>query len=136
VTDAIAPALDALADALASCDWDKAAISAAFKQVLAAQGLKMPQLAMPVRVLTAGNRPYAIGRCSAGTGGDVKKLSRVCETAKNLSIIQGSDDNDCNVNVVEVKGGYSSAGRALAWHARGHRFDPVYLHQGLSVVIG
>jgi hypothetical protein len=24
--------------------------------------------------------------------------------------------------------GYSSAGRALAWHARGHRFDPVYLH--------
>jgi hypothetical protein len=26
------------------------------------------------------------------------------------------------------KRGYSSAGRALAWHARGHRFDPVYLH--------
>src|SRR5436305_10079669 len=25
--------------------------------------------------------------------------------------------------------GYSSAGRALAWHARGHRFDPGYLHQ-------
>jgi len=25
--------------------------------------------------------------------------------------------------------GYSSAGRALAWHARGHRFDPAYLHQ-------
>ena len=22
------------------------------------------------------------------------------------------------------KGGYSSAGRALAWHARGRRFDP------------
>ena len=28
--------------------------------------------------------------------------------------------------------GYSSAGRALAWHARGQRFDPVYLHQSLS----
>ena len=54
VTDTIAPALDALADALAACDWDKAAISAAFKQVLAAHGLKMPQLAMPVRVLTVG----------------------------------------------------------------------------------
>src|SRR5450759_1568813 len=26
-------------------------------------------------------------------------------------------------------GGYSSAGRALAWHARGQRFDPAYLHQ-------
>ena len=24
--------------------------------------------------------------------------------------------------------GYSSAGRALAWHARGQRFDPAYLH--------
>ena len=54
VTDAIAPALDALADALSACEWDKASISAAFKQVLANQGLKMPQLAMPARVLTVG----------------------------------------------------------------------------------
>src|SRR5574340_1355732 len=28
--------------------------------------------------------------------------------------------------------GYSSAGRALAWHARGQRFDPAYLHQTSS----
>ena len=28
--------------------------------------------------------------------------------------------------------GYSSAGRALAWHARGQRFDPAYLHQSKS----
>ncbi len=27
--------------------------------------------------------------------------------------------------------GYSSAGRALAWHARGQRFDPAYLHHFL-----
>jgi len=54
VTDAIAPALDALADALSACEWDKASISAAFKQVLANQGLKVPQLAMPARVLTVG----------------------------------------------------------------------------------
>ena len=54
VTEAIAPALDALADALSACAWDKASISAAFKQVLASQGLKMPQLAMPARVLTVG----------------------------------------------------------------------------------
>src|SRR5260363_384569 len=26
------------------------------------------------------------------------------------------------------KRGYSSDGRALAWHARGQRFDPAYLH--------
>ncbi len=54
VTAAIAPALDALAAAFQSCDWEKSAIAATFKQVLTAQGLKMPQLAMPVRVLTVG----------------------------------------------------------------------------------
>jgi glutamyl-tRNA synthetase len=54
VTESIAPALAALAEALATCAWDKASISAAFKQVLTSQGLKMPQLAMPARVLTVG----------------------------------------------------------------------------------
>lgn len=54
VTPEIAPALDALATALQTCAWDKAAISSVFKAVLAEQGLKMPQLAMPVRVLAMG----------------------------------------------------------------------------------
>ena len=54
VTDAVRPALAKLADALAVCMWNKAAISAAIKQVLADAGLKMPQLAMPVRVLVMG----------------------------------------------------------------------------------
>ncbi len=54
VTEAIKPAIAALAEVLSTCEWNKAAISAAFKQVLAAHGLKMPQLAMPVRVLTVG----------------------------------------------------------------------------------
>ena len=48
------PAVTRLADLLASCEWSKAAISAVIKQVLAETGLKMPQLAMPVRVLVAG----------------------------------------------------------------------------------
>ena len=30
--------------------------------------------------------------------------------------------------------GYSSAGRALAWHARGQRFDPAILHQKSTVL--
>ena len=30
--------------------------------------------------------------------------------------------------------GFSSAGRALAWHARGHRFDPGNLHQKSTVL--
>jgi glutamyl-tRNA synthetase len=35
-------------------EWTKPAIAAAFKDTLAAHGLKMPQLAMPVRVLVMG----------------------------------------------------------------------------------
>ena len=54
VTDAVRPALALLADKLSICTWDKAAISAVLKEVLTAQGLKMPQLAMPVRVLVMG----------------------------------------------------------------------------------
>jgi glutamyl-tRNA synthetase len=54
VTDAVKPALVLLADKLAACDWDKASIAAAIKQALSETGLKMPQLAMPVRVLVLG----------------------------------------------------------------------------------
>jgi glutamyl-tRNA synthetase len=54
VTDAVKPALTQLRDKFAVCSWDKAGISAALKDVLAATGLKMPQLAMPVRVLVFG----------------------------------------------------------------------------------
>ena len=52
----IAPAVAKLAELLASCEWNKAAIAAAIKQVLLDTGLKMPQLAMPVRVLIAGRQ--------------------------------------------------------------------------------
>jgi glutamyl-tRNA synthetase len=54
VTAAVVPALEALARALESCAWERPAIAAALKETLAAFGLKMPQLAMPVRVLVAG----------------------------------------------------------------------------------
>lgn len=54
VTDAVRPALAQLADKLQASTWDKASIAAALKEVLAATGLKMPQLAMPVRVLVMG----------------------------------------------------------------------------------
>ena len=54
VTDAVKPALAQLQDKLAACAWDKASIAAAIKEVLTAAGLKMPQLAMPVRVLVLG----------------------------------------------------------------------------------
>ena len=54
ITDAVKPALAQLREKLAACAWDKASIAAAIKDVLAATGLKMPQLAMPVRVLVLG----------------------------------------------------------------------------------
>ena len=54
VTDVVRPALATLADKLAACEWEKAAIATALKEALAAHGLKMPQLAMPVRVLVMG----------------------------------------------------------------------------------
>jgi glutamyl-tRNA synthetase len=54
VTDAVRPALTLLADALTNCEWNKAGIAAVIKQVLTQSGLKMPQLAMPVRVLVMG----------------------------------------------------------------------------------
>jgi glutamyl-tRNA synthetase len=55
ITPAVLPALDALAAKLgALTEWNTAHVSAAFKEVLTEQGLKMPQLAMPVRVLVMG----------------------------------------------------------------------------------
>ena len=54
VTDAVRPALAQLALALTACEWSKQGIAVAIKQVLLTTGLKMPQLAMPVRVLVMG----------------------------------------------------------------------------------
>ena len=54
VTDAVRPAVAMLAEKLATCAWDKASIGVAIKEVLAAHAMKMPQLAMPVRVLVMG----------------------------------------------------------------------------------
>jgi glutamyl-tRNA synthetase len=54
VTSDVVPALHALTARLADITWDKTSISAAFKETLAAHNLKMPKLAMPVRVLVTG----------------------------------------------------------------------------------
>ncbi len=54
VTDAIKPVLGLLFNKLTLCVWDKPSIAAAIKEVLLASGIKMPQLAMPVRVLVMG----------------------------------------------------------------------------------
>ena len=54
VTEAVKPVLSLLVEKLSTCAWDKPSIAAAIKEVLAACSIKMPQLAMPVRVLVMG----------------------------------------------------------------------------------
>ncbi len=54
LTDGVKPALAMLSDRLGSCAWDRVGIGAAIKEVLSSTALKMPQLAMPVRVLVLG----------------------------------------------------------------------------------
>jgi glutamyl-tRNA synthetase len=54
LTDAARAALKVLSDKLAACAWEKAALGAAMKETLAACGLKMPQVAIPLRVVLLG----------------------------------------------------------------------------------
>ncbi|MFZ6799632.1 glutamate--tRNA ligase [Undibacterium sp. Di24W] len=54
ITVAIQPALQEFTQACADVEWNKAAISVLMKETLAKHGLKMPQLAMPLRLLLTG----------------------------------------------------------------------------------
>ncbi|MGZ5202354.1 MAG: glutamate--tRNA ligase [Telluria sp.] len=54
LTDAVRPALAAFAERCKTVEWIKPALSALLKEVLAAHGLKMPQLAMPLRLALTG----------------------------------------------------------------------------------
>ncbi len=54
LSDAVRPALQALRTRLADVAWDKAAIAQAIKDSLGEHKLKMPQLAIPLRLLLCG----------------------------------------------------------------------------------
>ena len=54
LTDAVRAALATFAERSATVEWNKAALAAMLKEVLAAHSLKMPQLAMPLRLLLTG----------------------------------------------------------------------------------
>jgi glutamyl-tRNA synthetase len=54
LTDAVKPALLAFAERCQTVEWSKEALSAMIKEVLAAHGLKMPQMAMPLRLIVTG----------------------------------------------------------------------------------
>jgi glutamyl-tRNA synthetase len=54
LTDAVKPALVSLRDRLADVAWDKATLAQAIKDTLTEHKLKMPQLAIPLRLLLCG----------------------------------------------------------------------------------
>ena len=54
ITPAVIPALQQYAEACKSIEWNKVALSSMLKEVLANNSLKMPQLAMPLRLLLTG----------------------------------------------------------------------------------
>ncbi len=54
ITDAARTALQQFADGAKAIEWSKEAISVLMKQVLAEQQMKMPQLAMPLRLAVTG----------------------------------------------------------------------------------
>ena len=54
ITDAIKPVLAQFTQQCRTIEWNKAALSVAMKEVLAVHKLKMPQLAMPLRLIVTG----------------------------------------------------------------------------------
>ena len=54
LTEAVKPALRQFLEQCKSVEWNKTALSAMLKEVLAAHKLKMPQLAMPIRLMLTG----------------------------------------------------------------------------------
>ena len=74
-----------------------------------------------------------IPACHAGGRGfESRPLRQLLSRAMVRQGVRRSKILQRALPVVIVSGwswGYSSAGRALAWHARGQRFDPAYLHQ-------
>jgi glutamyl-tRNA synthetase len=54
LTDAVKPALAQFADRCKTVEWSKESLAAMIKEVLAANTLKMPQIAMPLRLIVTG----------------------------------------------------------------------------------
>jgi glutamyl-tRNA synthetase len=54
LTDAVKPALAQFAERCETVEWHRPALGAMIKEVLAANGIKMPQIAMPLRLIITG----------------------------------------------------------------------------------
>jgi glutamyl-tRNA synthetase len=70
---------EALRDFLGRCagiEWTKPAIAATLKDVLSTHGMKMPQLAMPLRLIVAGQQQ------TPGVDAVLEVFGRECSTAR------------------------------------------------------
>jgi len=54
LNDAVKPALAQFAERCETVEWHRPALAAMIKEVLAANGIKMPQIAMPLRLIVTG----------------------------------------------------------------------------------
>jgi glutamyl-tRNA synthetase len=81
---AVIPALQDFVDHAASIEWTRVAIGALFKSVLATHGLKMPQLAMPLRVLVAGQKETPSADATLELFGRQRVIERVREGIEAL----------------------------------------------------
>jgi glutamyl-tRNA synthetase len=54
LTDAVKPALAQFAERCQTVEWHRPALATMIKEVLAAHSLKMPQMAMPLRLMITG----------------------------------------------------------------------------------
>ncbi|MFM7759752.1 MAG: glutamate--tRNA ligase, partial [Burkholderiaceae bacterium] len=85
VTDAALAALGKFVEAAQQMDWTKEAIAALIKQVITEHAIKMPQLAMPLRLLVTGQlQTPSVDAVLALLGRDVV-LSRLRPHLTNLS---------------------------------------------------
>ena len=127
----VLPAMKALRQKLASVEWNRQTLSTAVKEIVTAHGLKNAQAGDAAAGDADRHAAHALDRCGAGInwtrrsapahGFRTGTLSRIAE----FPILYGAKPGPYNA---PLSWGYSSAGRALAWHARGQRFDPAYLH--------
>ena len=78
VTDAVKPALHALAERFATVDpWEEAGIQSAFEGALKAHSLKMPKLAMPLRAVVFGTTQTPSLYQTLALAGKVRVLERL-----------------------------------------------------------
>ena len=130
-------------------EWKKENIYGLMKEIMDEQGVKVLHLAIPLRVLVTGAEKTPSIDATLELYGQERVLTRLNEGMEKWALREPETNfifrmrffadrvdkiKKCPV-ISHFFRGYSSAGRALAWHARGQRFDPAYLHQDFRSLV-